>query len=432
MNLGSRTLALALALPLALTACGDGGGDPPAPGQEVRSDKARDTAPNVSAEDRAALVGGATDFALRLHQQLASQPGNLIYSPLSVSTALAMLYAGARGDTESQMAEALGYTLPQDRLHPAMNWLDLELSSRADADPGEGGGQPFTLRIVNHLWGQTGFSFLPAFLDTLAVSYDAGLSLFDFTKEAAAARVAINDWVAAQTHDRIKDLLPEGLPTPDTRLVLTNAVYFYASWMHPFEHSATHDAPFHLDGGSDVSVPTMHKVDDDGAFAAGDGYVVAEMPYVGGQVAMTLVVPDAGRFDEIEASLTAERLDAMIADLHPSALDIAMPSFQFELGLSLPQALAALGMVDAFGPKSDLSGIDGARDLFVQAIIHKAFIKVDEDGTEAAAATAVVVGDTAEPIRDTVNVDRPFLFFLRDRGTGAILFVGRVTNPAAE
>ncbi len=430
MTPGSRSLALALSLPLTLAACG--GNDASPPGQEVRSSKARDRAPQVSSEDRAALVAGGNHFAIRLHHELATQEGNLIYSPLSISTALTMLYAGARGDTETQMATALGYTLPQDRLHPAMNWLDLELSSRADADPGDHGGKPFALRVVNRIWGQTGFEVLPAFLDTLATSYDAGLSLFDFSKDAPAARVAINAWVAEQTNGRIKDLLPEGLPDENSRLVLTNAVYFYASWKKVFDHDATHAATFHPLVGADVSVPMMHKHDEDGAYAAGDGYVLAELPYVGDQVAMTLLVPDAGRFAEIEASLTGEKLDTMLAGLEPAGLEISVPRFQIEHSLDLPELLAALGMTSAFDPlKADLSGINDTEPLYVKAVLHKAFIKVDEDGTEAAAATDVVIEGDGALIEENVTVDRPFLFFLRDRVTGTIIFVGRVTNPAA-
>ena len=428
-----RSLALALSLPLALAACQTGNGPPAAaPGDEVHSDKTRDLAPQVSPADQAALVAGGTDFAMRLHQALADQEGNLVYSPLSISTALAMLYAGAHGQTETQMAAALGYTLPQERLHPAMNWLDLALASRAAAVPDEHDGHPFELKVVNRIWGQTGFAFLPAFLDTLAVSYAAGLRLFDFTTQAEPARQAINDWVAEATHERVKNLLPQGSVTPDTRLVLTNAVYFLASWKKPFAEASTQPAPFGLLDGTSVTVPMMHKLDEECAYAAGDGYVLAELPYVGDQVAMTLLVPDTGRFDEIEGSLTGERLATLLGSLHSSGLDISLPRFQFELAIDLAGTLQSLGMTDAFDVgAADFSGIDGTRSLAVSAARHKAFIKVDEQGTEAAAATAVVVGPPSVPTFETVNVDRPFLFFLRDRSTGAILFVGRVVNPAA-
>jgi serpin B len=430
-----RPIVLALALPLALAACDKtlhGGGPDPVPGDEARSDKPYDSAPQVASEDQAALVAGATDFALRLHQQVASGDGNLVYSPLSISSALAMLYAGARGDTESQMAAALGYTLPQERLHPAMNWLGLELASRADAPTGDDEeGAPFALRVVNRVWGQNGFHFEPGYLDTLSVSYDAGLGLFDFAHDAENARLAINDWVAAETEQRIRDLLSRDHITATTKVVLTNAVYFTASWAKPFPEAGTQPASFQPLSGAAVTVPIMHKLDDECAFAEGDGYVIAEMPYVGHQVAMALLVPDAGRFAEIEAGLTGARLTQMLAGLTPGALDISMPKFQLAGSLDLPAQLTALGMHDAFDANADFSGIDGARDLVVSAVVHKAFIKVDEHGTEAAAATAVVVGPPSIPQSHTVVIDRPFLFFLRDRGTGAILFVGRVTNPAA-
>jgi serpin B len=343
-----------------------------------------------------------------------------------------MLYAGAHGQTEAQMASALGFTLPQDRLHPALNWLDLELSSRAEADPGEGGGQPFRLDVVNQVWAQIGFEFLPSYLDTLAVSYGAGLQLLDFQKHPEPSRIAINDWVADQTHQRIQDLLPEDSIGQDTRVVLTNAVYFSASWREPFDESRTRDASFQPLAGAPVMVPTMYHSGEMGAYAAGDGYMLAELPYVGDQVVMTFLVPDAGRFAEIEAGLTGAGLTSMLATLEPSGLDIALPRFKVEFDLSMIETLGALGMIDAFvASKADFSGIDGQPDLVVGAVQHKAFIKVDEKGTEAAAATGVALVPTAEPVVQEVQIDRPFLFFLRDRPTGAVLFIGRVTDPAA-
>ena len=428
-----RTLALAPAIALAsLAACGsDDPAAPATPGQEVRSAIPRDTAPDVPAEDQAALVAGATDFAVRLHHQVAAEPGNLVYSPLSMSTALSMLYVGARGNTETQMAAALGFTLPQDRLHPAQNWLDLELSSRSEVDTSATGGHPFKLSIVNKLWAQDGFELVPAFLDTLAASYDAGVQLLDFAASPESARLAINAWVAEKTEERIKDLLVPGTISPLTRVVLTNAVYFFASWSVPFEESHTVDGTFHPLEGLPVTVPMMNKWDEEATYAKGDGYELVQMDYLGHQVAMTLLVPDPGHFEDVEAGLTGASLQAMFDELHSASVHIGMPRFQIDLALDLVPVLSALGMTDAFADgRADFSGIDGTTDLVVTAVAHKAFIKVDEKGTEATAATAIVAGPTASPEPVSITIDRPFLFFLRDRVTGAILFVGRVTNPA--
>ena len=399
------------------------------PGEIVQSSKARVTSPNVPGQDSAELVAGNTTFALRLYEQARAQDGNIFLSPHSISIALAMTYAGARAETEQQMAKALEFTLSQDRLHPAFNALDLELARRGREASGDD-SEPFRLNIVNRIWGRIGYSFLEEFLDVLAENYGAGLTLLDFAEDPEASRIAINDWVAEQTEGRIEDLIPPGAITPATPLVLTNAIYFLAAWSNAFEKENTANGPFHLLDGTEVTVPLMNQ-EATYNHAAGDGYQAVELPYEGHEVSMVILLPDAGGFEAFEETLDAGRLAAILAGLSGLTVDLTMPRFTFEWDASLKGLLTAMGMGVAFRSAADFSGMTGARDLLIQDVIHKAFVAVDEEGTEAAAATAVIFEATSAPptVSVTVRVDRPFIFLIRDRPTGAILFLGRVLDP---
>ncbi|MGK3966041.1 serpin family protein [Sorangium sp. So ce118] len=401
--------------------------DPGTAGCVVASDKQRISEPAVPAADLEELVGGNTDFALALHQQLAGMPGNLFYSPYSMSSALAMTYAGARGATETEMAGALRFTLPQERLHPAFNALDLALARRGQGAEGKD-GEGFRLNVANALWGQVGSSFVPSFLDVLAESYGAGLHVVDFAQAPDEARGIINGWVAERTEDRIKDILPEGAIQPATRLVLTNAVYFNAAWQFPFDEEDTAPGDFTLVDGTAVSVPMMNGSAQVG-YGEGDGYEALELPYDGGELSMVLVLPAEG--GDLEAGLDRERLEGVIGSLGTRSVAMTLPKFKFESTLDLVPQLVELGMPIAFTGRADFSGIDGQGGLFISDVLHKAFVSVDEAGTEAAAATAVVIGETSAPEPATIRFDRPFLLFIRDIETGAILFVGRVMNPSA-
>jgi len=396
----------------------------PAPGQLVKSEKARITSPELPAGDLAELVAANTAFAFDLYQQVGDQDGNLFYSPYSVSIALAMTYAGARGETEQQMADALRFTLPQDRLHPAFNVLDQALASRGASS------DEFELHVVNRIWGQVDYSFLASYLDVLAENYGAGLNLLDFVNATEQSRVAINDWVADQTRDRIKDLIAPGAITALTRLVLTNAVYFKAAWEEPFDEALTQDGSFHRLDGSQVTVPMMRQNASFG-YAAGDGYQAIELPYEGGELSMVIFLPDAARFAEFEAALDVACVDTIAQAPAPRDLALTMPRFSFTRDFSLVEVLSAMGMPIAFTGGADFSGMNGSQDLFIQGVLHKAFVAVDEEGTEAAAATAVIVGLTAAPPSElNVTIDRPFIFVIRDIETKTILFVGRVLDPS--
>jgi serpin B len=423
-------LSLGLSL-LALVSCSLPGGEPSAVAY-AQSDKARVTVPDVAPQDLADLVKGNNAFAFDLYQYLAAQSdgSNLFFSPYSISLALAMTYAGARGETEQQMADTLHFSLTQEQLHAAFNALDQALAARGEGAMGKD-GEGFRLNIVNALWGQTGFKFLEPFLDTLAENYGAGLRLLDFANAPEASRQTINDWVSEQTEERIEDLIPQGVIDPLTRLVLTNAIYFNGAWAESFEANETKDGPFYLPNGSEVTVPMMRNSARYG-YAQGDGYQAVELPYDGDELSMVILLPEGGTPEALENSLDGSAVGAILDDLRYQQVALTLPKFELESEFGLSGALAALGMPDAFSGNADFSGMDGVRDLFIQEVVHKAFVTVDEEGTEAAAATGVVMGllsaAPAQPIK--VTVDHPFLFLIRDVQTGTILFVGRVVNPA--
>ena len=426
-------IALALVMLLGLTGCNKmddiSGGQIPAQ-QNVQSDKERVTSPEVAVPDLAGLAKGNGAFALDLYHTLRKDRGNLFYSPYSISVALAMTYAGARGETERQIADALHYSLPQGRLHPAFNALDLALASRGEGAQGKD-EEGFRLHIANAIWGQTGYTFLSEFLDVLAVNYGAGLKLVDFVAAPEQARLTINDWVSEQTEGRIEDLIPAGAIDALTRLVLTNAIYFNAAWSMPFQEELTEDDPFHLLDGGEVTVPMM-KQTESFRYTAGKGYQAVELPYDGRELSMVLLVPETGKFEAFEDSLDVDRVESILENLAPTQVALSMPKFEIESSFSLVDALAALGMPDAFSADADFSGMTGNRKVFISDVVHKAFVSVDEAGTEAAAATAVIMKLTAapaEPVR--VTIDRPFIFAIRDIQTNALLFVGRVIEPGA-
>lgn len=425
----SRAMCLGTILALCFaTGCNPGTPDPVTPDQ-ARSTEQRITDPAPVPADLAELVAGNTAFALDLHGELALDPGNLFHSPFSVSLALAMTWAGAQGETALQMADTLHFTLPPERLHPAFNALDLALASRGEnalaAD-----GQGFRLNVVNATWGQTGYPWQTPFLDVLAQNYGAGMFLLDYTADPELCRETINTWVEDQTEGRIEDLIPPGVISQATRLVLANAIYFNAAWLNPFDEDATVDGPFRLLDGSSVTVPLMHQ-SELLAHAAGDGWQAVELPYDGEELSMVVVLPDGGRFDEVEGALDDTQLGAILGALAPTNVALTLPRFQYTSSFFLNEPLVDLGMTNAFNfGDADFSGMDGSRSLYIGAVIHKAFVSVNEAGTEAAAATAVIVDFGSAPEYTEVTVDRPFLFLIRDLATGSVLFFGRVVDPS--
>ncbi|HOT99739.1 MAG TPA: serpin family protein [Anaerolineaceae bacterium] len=374
------------------------------------------------------LAQSNNGFALALYQALRGEEGNLIYSPYSIFQALLMTAAGAKGATASQMASVLGVDLNDPEIHNLMNALNQALTTQPENLQGD--AQPLTFTVANAVWAQKDFHFEQAFLDTLSANYNAGLKLVDFNKPEDA-RALINLWVAAQTNDKIKELIPEGVLNEMTRMVLTNAIYFKGAWSNQFEEKDTKDGSFTLIDGSSKTVPFMH-----GNFTlsalVNDKLSAVRLPYEGGTYAMAAIMPQAD-FAEFEAQLTAEDLEQLLSDLQSSSamVDLSMPKFQAESRFALADILAELGMPDAFdAQKADFSGMTGKPDLMISSVLHQATIDVNEEGTEAAAATAVAVSVTSMPSQSyTIRLDKPFIYVIYETTTNAIVFMGRVVNP---
>lgn len=404
---------------------------PSEPGMQMSSVE-RVTSPEVTDAQTQTLAGDNTAFALDFYNQVRSGDGNIIYSPFSISLALAMTMAGAEGDTEDAMLNALRMSLPADMVYPAYDALLLAIQNSEESASEDMDGSPFTLNIANSIWGQSGYDFKEPFLNTLAQYFGAGIYTVDYMQDPEGAREAINGWVEDETMDKIKDLIPEGAIDQLTRLVLANAIYFNGSWYYPFNEGATAKAEFNLLDGSQSEVDMMSLTGEHLMYAKGNGYQVVQLPYMSSDFVMTIIVPDNGDFDLIENDLTAESYAEMLQGLEYKLVDLQMPKYDFETSLNVNDALIALGMGEAFDPgQADFSGMTDEDKLVISDVLHKATITVDENGTEAAAATAVIMKLTAAMPEDALSLvmDRPFMFFIEHQPTGSILFMGRVVEP---
>jgi serpin B len=417
-------ISLLIAISIILSAC------MPATGSLVHSSLGRDTNPGAAGTNLAALVDGNNRFAVDLYQVLGKQDGNLILSPYSISLALAMTFAGANAQTATQMASTLYFTLPPDQLHASFNQLDQNIQPQGNsASPDQ---QPLQLNIANGVWAQQGHPFQQTFLDLISRNYGAGIHLADFITKAEAARNEINDWVNGQTKGKIQNLIPQGALDIYTRMVLVNAIYFKADWQDQFDPNSTQPADFSLLDGTRVPVKMMSQTLHSTLYAGGEGFQAIELPYQGGKAAMDIIVPDQGNFSGFESSLDSQKLSMILNSMQSSVVSLGLPKFTYASQFSLADSLKTLGMKDAFdGKTADFSGMDGARDLFIGGVIHKAYVAVDEKGTEAAAATAVIIQSSSAPVQQPfrLTIDRPFIFLIRDTGSGQILFLGRVMNP---
>jgi serine protease inhibitor len=394
------------------------------------------------------MTDGDATFAAHLYDQLRGHAGNLFFSPASIRIALAMAWAGARADTATEMQHALVLPAPKEAhaqfaallrgwdalAHPSDN------SAAAARDPQmqkyyeeQLERRRIVLRVVNRLWAQSGYKLRDDFLALLRDSYRAPAGLLDFHKSPEPSRAAINKWVSVETEKKIPELIARGLITADTRLVLTNAVYFKAHWQEPFEKSATRDEPFFADGGKKVTVPLMHNVHYF-SLAAFDGGQMLELPYASGELVMDVVLPaKQDGLGRVEKQFAGGALRGWLAALKPMRVDVTLPRFKTSSSFSLSETLGALGMKKAFSyPGADFSGMDDGHDLFISAVVHQAVVDVDEHGTEAAAATAVMMAAGAAPPTEPpalFRADHPFLFLIRDTKSGVVLFVGRLVAP---
>ncbi len=395
----------------------------PSEAAELRSNAPRQTANAEAGRDAATAIEA---FAADLYAALAKKPGNLVLSPYSVAVALAMTRAGAAGETARQIDAVLHANGIAD-LHGGFNALDQTLARRPGKYTVGQRTAQLELATANQLFGQKDYPFEPSFLDLLASRYGAGMRIVDYVGATEDARSQINRWVKQRTRDRIPELIAKGVLDEMTRLVLTNAIYLKAEWLNLFNENGTAAAPFRRLDGSRTQAQLM-SASADFRYAKGAGYQAVELPYAGG-LSMLVVVPDEGRFQDVEGGFDAARLRTVLDGLRQTQLQLRFPKFEFRTRAGLKETLIALGMPVAFTGSADFTAMSPrGRELFVQDVVHEAFISVDEDGTEAAAATAVVIGRVSAPA-DSLTVDRPFLFLIRDTETGALLFMGRVVDP---
>ena len=380
---------------------------------------------SLTSAERRDLAAADDVFGAKLFAAVAGEDdSNVVMSPVSVAIALQMAFAGARGDTAAEMADTLqvGDIAPTDVAAAAAKFL-ADLAPLAD-------GKHSLLSLVNQVWVQDGFPLTTSYRTAMESGFAAGLRRVDFRDDAAAATQEINDAVAVATHDRIKDLIPSPLES-STRLVLTNAVYLLARWVNEFDPGDTRPKPFHLADGTSVEVPTMRQ-QNEFDYVDGDGYQAVVLPYGDLRLAMTLLIPDDD-LRHLEKRLAAHGVSALTADAKYTPLTISLPRFRFSWNRELSGPLRDLGMPTAFTDSADFTGITRAESLRVQGVLHKAFIAVDEEGTEAAAATAVIMAGSGvrlppeHPV--VVRADHPFLFAITDTKTGLPLFLGRVSDP---
>jgi len=416
---------------------------PEVPGEVVFSDLERDTSPDVDDEIFSAFTRDNRDFSFALLDQLRDEQRddeNIFVSPHSISAALAMMYAGADDATRDQMADTLHFHLGDDDLHAAFNRLDLALDERAQVGLNDD-GEPFELSVVNRAWGQRDLSFVDTYLDRIALDYGASITTVDFANNPDRIRSDINGWVEDETNDRIQDLLADGSISPLTRFVLVNAIYFYGSWEHPFDEDDTEDRDFHRLDGTTTEVPTMYQQEEFGYFRD-DHTVGVSLPYVGGDISLVALMPAAedDDFPDWEEHFDRAAFDEFIDEMETREVRVYVPKLEDETEYQMSDALRAMGMVDAFDDcDADFSGITGVdpctdyESLYLSEIFHKTFISIDEEATEAAAATAGVMKAAASAEQDptpVVRFDRPFHYVIYDGDTETILFYGRMVDPS--
>ena len=382
--------------------------------------------PGLSLTATEQVVAANNDFAMDLYGQIRSNSAgkNIFFSPFSVSSALAMVYAGAKGNTKTEMENVLKFS--------GINMNDVHIGFRKLFETFNDPTNSYTLSVANAFFGLEGYQFLPTYIDIVTQYYDALLKNLDFAGNAEASRIFINDWVADNTNQKIKDLLSQGSIDRMTTAVLVNTIYFNGLWKTQFDVQHTTSRIFHLTTTTSVTTSMMHLSGQkfNHAEVSNLSCKILELPYVGDEVSMYILLPNSiNGLAALESQLTSAKLNTAISLMRRISVEVSIPKFKMTLKVQLKDILNAMGMTDLFGD-ADLSGMDGTYNLFVTKVVHKAYIDVNEEGTEAAAATAVVIGRSYGQVRKLFRADHPFLFLIREKVTGSILFSGRVVNPS--
>jgi serpin B len=383
------------------------------------------------AQETSTLVRGNNQFAFDLYQRLAKQDGNLFFSPYSISSCLGMVYAGARGETAAEIKGGLRYAATPAALPKSFSSLTKALTPPNEPPSLQPG---LELEIANGLWAQKDHPFLAEYLRNIKENFDSEINQADFVTQAEPTGVKINGWVSDKTHEKIQNLISPGMINPSTRMVLVNAIYFKGGWKKPFQKELTHPVDFHLGKGKSVSVSLMNE-EERVPYLETEQLQMISLPYAWGTASMVILLPkDPTQFNQIERELDSRKLESWIAQMSPEQVNIYLPKFKSTGRFQLKEALESLGMTRAFiSGEADFSGMDGMRDLFISAVIHKAYIDVYEEGTEAAAATAVMMECMGMPVMPkktfVFRADHPFIYLIRDNRTGSILFLGRMLNP---
>jgi len=383
-----------------------------------------DYEPNL--ESKTNVIDANNQFAMDLYSKYSSVGGNIFFSPYSISSALSMTYEGARGETAEEMQQVLHLPDDKEKIRSDFSSFYSELNKA---------NKPYKLTTANALWAQTDYPFLEEYFGTVEEYYDGKVENLDFRSDTENSRITINDWVENKTEGKIKDLIPYDMLTDSTRLVLTNTIYFKANWSNQFETSETREQDFKLDSGETVVVEMMHNTDFYNYGKTG-GLQILEMPYKGDDISMLVllpkggIIPGEGSLNKLEDSFGTDKLDDLKDDMSGEIVQVSLPKFNFETKYFMKDDLEEMGMSTAFKyPKADFTGMSPTDELYIDDVIHQTFVKVNEAGTEAAAATAVV-GEMGISRPKTFTADHPFIFIIQERDTGAILFLGRVSDPS--
>jgi serpin B len=367
------------------------------------------------------VVKANNQFGLDIYSKISQEPGNVFISPWSLASALSMTYEGARGNTAEEMKNVMH--LPDDKVRRSSFAKLFNEINKKD--------KKYQLFTANALWAQEDYPFLPEYMNLVEKYYAGKATNVDFAGDTEQARTTINDWVEDHTNNKIKNLFEKGVLTDMTRLVLTNAIYFKGTWLKQFEKSDTFDADFRINSEKTVQVPMMSMHKEEFKYYEDDKMQILEMPYDGEELSMLVLLPKKDDLTELENTISADKLSGWNQNLRQETLDVYMPKFTFETKYSLAETLANMGMPTAFSGGADFSGMDGSNILYITAVIHQAFVEVNEEGTEAAAATGVVMAKTAISQTLTFRADHPFIFLIQERNSGNILFLGKIVNPIA-